>query len=278
MHGFFYNSSLKNYFNVITKLFSDIYVLRKSGEKTYLNRVVIGMVDETKNSKHRNKINSNTSAYNIARVNNVFPRINLKFVDMVPQTTFAVGSTVYINRYGEIQHSPLPLNMLIEMNIQTKSLNDSVMIAEQILPYFRPHFTIEMKEICGAKVINKRDVRLVLQTTSMSNDALGDMETEEVYDWSFIFEMVGFIYPPQISQTDIGGVIETVFLNFKNDLVSISEFDDVDELIPDFESVDIQSNEPDVETEEEWIESDQKVKVSRTQNIPVPEKEPSEIR
>lgn len=277
MQGFFYNSSLKNYFNVVAKLFSDLYVMRQSGDDMYLDRVVINMVDGSKVEKARNKINSHMSPLEVAKVNNVFPNINLKFVDMVPATHFSINSVQHIDRYGERQYSPIPINMLLEMNIQTKSFNDSVMIFEQIVPYFRPHFTIQIREIVNAKVINKRDIRLVLQTTSMSNDALGNLEEDEIYDWSLIFEMIGYIYPPQISLAEHGNIIETVFLNFKGDMVSINDPMPT-ELKPEFESVDFEAKDKTITTEEEWEASDKETIVSRTSNIPIPTEGPSGVR
>lgn len=276
MRGFFYNSAIKNYLNVVSKLFSDIYVLRSSGEETFLNKVPVNMVDESKVVKARNKINSHSSQYNIAKIDNIYPKINIKLVDIVPNTLFAVGSTTYINKYGILQHSPVPINQLIEINLQGKSMNDVTMMIEQILPYFRPHFNMTIKEICNGRVIHERDLKLVYQTTSINNDTMGEMKSETIYDWSLIFEMIGYIYPPQISQVEMGNVIETIFMDFKGNMKSIDETPEPP--TDDFDSVDIQVKDRDIHNEQEWIEEGMEVNISSTMNKPIPEKDPSEIR
>lgn len=268
MNGFFYNSAIKNYLNVVSVLFSDIYVMRNTGSDTYMNRVPVNMIDATKVVKQRNHINSRTTQYDIAKVADIFPKINIKLIDGVPASLMAVGSTVFVNRFGEKQYSPAPMNMLFEVNIMTKSLNDMTMIYEQIIPYFRPHFTIQIREMVNGKIINERDVQLVYQVTSKNNDTLGSHEQGDIYEWSMIFEMIGYIYPPQISRKDEDNIIHYVILNFKGDEISFSNFD---ELITDFEEVEIEAKDKSIETREEFIEKGSETIITRKTHVGVPD-------
>lgn len=281
MHGFFYNSALKNYESVMASLFSDIYVMRNTGDSTFMNRVPLNFVDATKDYKARYNITSKNKDYNVAKVADIFPKINFKQVDIVPNPNFAVGSTVYIDRYGVQQHSPVPINMLYELNIQTKSKNDSFMIIEQILPYMRPHFVLSMKEIVNGEVKHIRDIKLVYQTTSINNDTMGAMDSNDIYDWSIIFEMVGYIYPPQISRVDSGDIIETVYINFKGVETTLNDTyisDDKPTPSGEFESLDVQVKDRTITSEEEWIEKGSEYIYSMTHDVPLPNKSPSEIR
>ena len=263
--------------------------MKKSGDKVYMNRVPLNMVDATRDYKSRNRINAHHKDYGFAKVADIYPKLNLKQVDVVPNPNFAVGSTVYIDKYGVKQHSPIPINMLYELNIQTKSKNDSTMIIEQILPYLRPHFVVTIKEIVNGKMNRVRDLKLVYQTTSINNDTMGELDGNDIYDWSIIFEMVGYLYPPQIEASEQGNIIETVFLNFKQQEVILVEdgfYESNPENMPneltpsgEFESVDLQVDGYDEGiTKEEWEDGGHLVNVGMSKDIMVPQELPSEVR
>lgn len=267
MQGYFYNSSTRNYIAMIGKLFSNIYVVKNKNGVPVPRRVPVSNADQRKYIKMRDKINSVTSEYNIARVDTILPRINIRLVDIVPNAPYAVGSSVYIDEYGMRQYSPTPVRYLFEINVLTNSMSDQLQITEQFLPYFRTHFTISMKEIMGGKVMLERDLLFNWQTTSVSNDVLGDVMGNDLYDWSSLFELSGYVYPPQFYTKDQGDIIKTIYLNFKGDVEIISSTDMEEGAI--YESVDMQIDDID-DSEDEWLEKGSVYKQGVSENEPLP--------
>ena len=87
---------------------------------------------------------------------------------------------------GPVQvYMPAPYNIGIQLSIITKYQDDMLQIIEQILPYFQPQFnvTVDLVNSIG----EKRDIPIILEGISMSDDYEGDYSTRRslVYTLNF---------------------------------------------------------------------------------------------
>jgi hypothetical protein len=87
---------------------------------------------------------------------------------------------------GPVQvYMPAPYNIGIQLSIISKYQDDMLQIIEQILPYFQPQFnvTVDLVNSIG----EKRDIPIILESISMSDDYEGDYSTRRslVYTLNF---------------------------------------------------------------------------------------------
>ena len=79
---------------------------------------------------------------------------------------------------------PVPYNLGFELNVMTKTQDDSLQIVEQILPFFQPGFTLTIDLV--KQIGEKRDIPLILQNISFTDDYEGNYETRRALILSLI--------------------------------------------------------------------------------------------
>jgi len=91
-------------------------------------------------------------------------------------------------------YMPVPYDLDFELSIMTKHNDDMLQIIEQILPYFQPSFnlSIDMVESIG----EKRDVPMILNSISMSDDYEGDFSTRRALIYTLRFTAKTYLFGP----------------------------------------------------------------------------------
>ena len=260
MFGHFNNNSIRRYIILMGELLNGIQVVRKRGDEVTYQKVPITYSTKERFVMNLNKINSTTSEYDIAKVETVLPRCYLSMVDMVYSPMFKTGGAVRnINRQGSTgitRMNPVPYKFMFEMGIYTRYEDDMLQIAEQILPYFQPNFAVKIKELHDSLTTVERDIQITLQSVMMSEEVEGDSMTRRRLEWTLMFELDGWLYPPM---EDLKGDIKTVYIDFHACARELGK-------TGDFESTDLQVDPIDVE-QEDW---DGSIKVTYSKNQPIP--------
>ena len=162
-----------------------------------------------------NRINTPLSDSTVAKVETILPRIRLNLVDMTYAPDF---KTSILNRQIKTQSStkqvslynPVPYKLTFELGIYSRHESDMFNIVEQIVPYFQPNFCCNIREVIGEHTIN-RDVNVNLNSVMPDEDSDGDPFTRRRLEWTMMFDLVAWIYPPS---DEIKGQIKTIYLNF----------------------------------------------------------------
>lgn len=92
------------------------------------------------------------------------------------------------------QFMPVPYNMRFELAIMSKTNEDALEIIEQILPYFQPQYNITINLV--DEIGEKRDVPIVLEGISMSDDYEGDFTTRRALVYTLNFTAKTYIFGP----------------------------------------------------------------------------------
>lgn len=103
-------------------------------------------------------------------------------------------------------YMPVPYNIGFELNILTKLNDDALQIVEQILPYFQPSFNISIDLIDS--IGEKRDIPVVLNSTSFQDDYEGDFSTRRSLIYTLNFTAKTYLFGPVAETTD--GLIKKV--------------------------------------------------------------------
>ena len=96
-------------------------------------------------------------------------------------------------------YMPVPYNMTFELGIMTKLNDDALQIVEQIVPYFQPQYslTVDLVEAIG----EKRDIPVVLESITMTDDYEGDFSTRRVLLYTLRFSAKTYLFGPVSSTT-----------------------------------------------------------------------------
>lgn len=273
MFGYFYNSSLRRYILLMGDLFSNIAVQRVRGDKKNYIRVPVTYASKEHFMMKLNKWTSVNSEQDIAKVETVLPRMNLHLVDMMYNSQYKTGvlNRTAMNKPDSVQgtisqYNPTAIKMIFELGIFTRYQDDMYQIVEQIMPYFQPHFNTTMTELFGNEIQFERDIRIVLQSLSIDEQVDGEKASRRRLEWSIVFEVNGWLYPPV---TDLEGQIRTIYLDFHANSREL-----VNEGV--FESVDSQVDPEDVAIED-W--NGDYIQTYDSDNTPIPvDPEPSKPR
>ena len=108
---------------------------------------------------------------------------------------------------------PVPYNLGFELNILTKLQDDSMQILEQILPFFQPGFTLTID--LAKSIGEKRDVPMVLDSITFTDDYEGNFETRRALIYTLNFTAKTYMFGPIADSTE--GLIRKVQVDYYSD-------------------------------------------------------------
>ena len=91
-------------------------------------------------------------------------------------------------------YTPVPYNMQFELSIMVKLNDDGLQIIEQILPYFQPQYNLTDNLL--SSINEKRDVPVILENITMSDDYEGDYTTRRVLLYTLNFTAKTYLFGP----------------------------------------------------------------------------------
>jgi hypothetical protein len=155
------------------------------------------------------------------------PKLNKPVAITLPRMSFEMTSIQYdATRKANITQTfkssdgtnlkkvylPVPYNIGFQLNIMTKLQDDALQIVEQILPYFQPSFnlTVDLIDSIG----EKRDIPIVLDNISFTDDYEGDFSTRRVLIYTLNFTAKTYLFGPIADSTD--SIIRKVQVDYYN--------------------------------------------------------------
>jgi len=92
------------------------------------------------------------------------------------------------------QYTPVPYNLDFVLSIFVKNADDGTQILEQILPYFKPEWNIEVNMISSMNI--KMDIPTILNSVSFQDVYDGDYQSRRSIIWDLNFTMKSYFYGP----------------------------------------------------------------------------------
>ena len=121
----------------------------------------------------------------------------------ITQTFKAVDST---DSNMKKVYMPVPYTLTFELNILAKLNDDCLQIIEQILPYFQPSFNVTIDLVSA--IAEKKDVPIVLENISFTDDYEGNYETRRALIYTLTFSAKSYLFGPIADSSD--GLIRKV--------------------------------------------------------------------
>lgn len=124
----------------------------------------------------------------------VLPRLSFEILDYEYDAEASLNKMqkIYCVNSGDVgtrkqAYVPVPYNLDIALYALTKTTEDALAIVEQILPFFRPEYTLNIKTVPELNLIS--DVPVSIQGVTIDDQYEGDFETRRVLTHTFQFRL-----------------------------------------------------------------------------------------
>lgn len=209
---YFYHSHIRKTVAVFGTLFNDISVHRKDANGTLINYVKVPLSYGPK-QKFLTRLFEEPDL-NAPEVALRLPRMSFEITGMQYDTSVKLNKMNTLakpNIHGQNTiRNPVPYIMNFQLSVYAKNQDDALQVVEQILPMFNPEYVVTMKEIPELDI--NRDIPIVLQSVTYSDDYEGDFTSRRVLIYTLEFTMKTFFYGPIKQDT---GVIKDAMVNVK---------------------------------------------------------------
>lgn len=188
--SYFYHSQIRRTIAVFGTLFNNINIRKTDAAGKILQDIKVPLAYGP-----RQKF--------LARVQNQSDLNDSKLAIKLPRMSFEITSISYdtnqtVNKSNEIRvgsitsetrnsvRAPAPYRVGIQLNIMAKNQDEALQILEQILPTFKPDYTVTINEVPTIGI--KSDIPIVLQGVTMNDDYEGDFITRRAIIYTLDFE------------------------------------------------------------------------------------------
>lgn len=138
------------------------------------------------------------------------PRMSFEMVSIAYDSTRKSGITQTFKAHDGTNlkkvYMPVPYNIGFQLSLLTKLNDDALQVVEQILPFFQPSFNMTIDLI--SSIGEKRDIPIVLDSVSFTDDYEGDFTTRRALIYTFNFTAKVYLFGPIAESTD--GLIRKV--------------------------------------------------------------------
>ena len=192
----FYNRTIRKVVVAFGTIFNEVYLQRYNLDGTVKKEIFKVPLSYGSKEKYLTRITSDpTLTKSIATV---VPRMSFELTGLSydasrKQTTltrnFSLDSAGKLNT----QFAPIPYDFTFSLSIFVRNTEDGTQILEQILPFFRPDYTVTVDFI--PSMDQKYDLPIILNSVSTSIDYEGDMLSTRLIIWDLEFTVKGYIWP-----------------------------------------------------------------------------------
>lgn len=243
--SYFYNATVRKTVAVFGSLFNNIYTGKTvSGKLTNVVRVPLSYgprerflvrIRDADNSKHADV------AIRLPRMSFEITSISYDQTATLNRNNIRTFSIQGDNSAKTIVRQATPYLLGMQLSILADNQDSGLQILEQILPSFRPEYTISVKNMEGPDTLT--DVPVVLNGVTLQDDYEGDFESGRrsiIYTLDFTVK-IKFVGPI----TNKAKIIKSV-------TVDLSNGDPCDAGLEPIDRVNLELGNPDTDTEENY--------------------------
>ena len=210
----YYHGIMRKYVAAFGSLFADITVQRRDDNEDRVQTIAVPLAYGPKQA-WLVRANQEPDFDNDVAI--TLPRIGFEIGAMVYNPTRKHSST-HQNRmktedsgFVKTQYVPVPYDITFQLAVFVKNADDGMQIIEQILPYFRPEYTVNINLVPEMGIV--KDIPIELQAVSIEDSYDGDFLSRRALIYNIDFIMKGYLYGPISSS----GVITRSITNLYDD-------------------------------------------------------------
>jgi len=219
----YYHGIIRKYVIAFGNLFNDIVIQRLDKNQEKIQSIAVPIAYGPK-EKWLARFKSNPKLEK--NIGITLPRIGFEISSLLYSPTRKLSSTIReislkadagssddLNKF-KTQFVPVPYDIVFMLYIFVRNADDGAQILEQILPYFRPEFTTNVRLIPEMNTVI--DTPIVLQDVTIEDTYEGDFDIRRALIYTLSFNMKAQFYGPVTST----GVIKRAITNFRLDMPS----------------------------------------------------------
>jgi hypothetical protein len=192
----FYNGTIRKYIIMFGRMFNDIDVVRYNGtEAVQTIRVPIAYGPS---EKWLTRLDEDAGLNKSVAVQ--LPRLGFEMTSMTYDPSRALNkmhksssASTYTNSVSS-QYTPIPYNFNITLTGMFSFQEDAVQVTEQIIPFFRPEWTMSLKLMDS--VPDYYDIPTILNNMSMEDTYEADFTTRRAIIYTWDFTVKGYLFGP----------------------------------------------------------------------------------
>lgn len=208
------NSTIRLMHVLFASLFNNLYVNAYDKDGNVSGTQIVPVVCSSRSNLgiwiEEKLRDANDSAVEIGRI---FPKISYEMTDISREPSFQINPKQYILRTKisdeTIQTGKFPVpvayKFAFNMNIWANTMESSLQILDQILPYFSPEMNIKIKEMRSLNIVN--DVKVVFNGISRDDNYIEGFGTNRIVNWTLTFDVFANVVPPRFNSNIIQHVI-----------------------------------------------------------------------
>ena len=204
----FYHETIRKIIVSFGTIFNNIQIVRKNSSGNITQSMKVPLAYGPK-QKFLTRIREDASISKTTAI--TLPRIAFEIQTLSYDTTRKLNRVTKIRKTSakgsgklETQYMPVPYNVDLQLFVMAKSGDDALQIIEQILPFFKPEYTITVNDNLDMK--QKRDVPIVLTGIDYEDNYDGDFTTRRAIIYTLSFTAKFYLYGPVTSQSVIKSV------------------------------------------------------------------------
>lgn len=212
----FDHRTLRRYVIAFGTLFNDLHVRHRDSNGNVIETIKVPLAYAPRDkmiSRLEQNPDMESQAITLPRMS--FEMINMSYAPerKLPKAQKIVRTMEGENTLLRTVYSPVPYDINIQLNIYVKYAEDGTGIAEQIMPFFTPEFTMSMRLIDDMDFV--MDIPLVLQSVISEDTYDGDFESRRAVIWTFDFMMKSWLFGPtneqkMIKQAEVSTYLDTL--------------------------------------------------------------------
>jgi len=212
----YYHGAIRKYVIAFGNLFNDIYVQRLNSSGVRIQTLAVPLAYGPKEKWLVRLVQDPNLDQDVAIT---LPRMGFEIVSMTYAPARKLSSTLKNVRlktsdYNKIetQYVPVPYDINILLSVFVRNADDGAQIIEQIVPYFRPEFTTNVRLIPEMNIVI--DTPVVLQDISIEDTYEGDFDTRRALIYNLNFSVKAYLYGPVTNS----GIIKRAITNVHGDI------------------------------------------------------------
>jgi hypothetical protein len=215
MFQHFYHETLRRVISAFGTLFNNIYIKHKNDEGEIVSTIKVPIAYGP-TQKFLARLEQSPDLSKPIQI--TLPRLSMEITnikyDSSRQTT-ATQSFIASDQNSKARKGYLPIayTLYLELGIFTKLEDDMFQIIEQILPYFRPSYTVSVEFLDEIK--EKRDIVFTLNDIEMTDDYEGNFDKRRSLIWTLRFSADIFFFIPLTPENETSkNIINKVSFGF----------------------------------------------------------------
>lgn len=231
----FYNASIRKMTIAFGAIFSNISVYRFNAKKQPVKQIKVPVYYAPKQKFYQGL--DKATHDDKTNIQITWPRIAYEITSLFYDSNRMLSPINKIKlKNDRVDYQPVPYNVTYSLYIGAKNTEDALQIVEQIVPFFKPYFTVSINELCDEE---SRDIPITLQSIDFSDSYDSEVGQDRTIFWTMNFQANGFIRGPSDEEIKIKTIlIETAIANelvnkttIEVDPYLASETDDYDVVI-----------------------------------------------